>query len=232
MNSRDLFEFALPSPGSLFVIVDPIATVPAFLAMTPRDSREQRIKAAHLPCFMVAVVLLLFAAAGKSIFKFFAIIMPAFQIAASIVLLIVVLDMLRAQRSRMQEMTKEASASAEEAGLANTRLAIPMLAGPSAISRAILLQNQPVGIVTPIVLHGSIAAVSFASNAISAPFGAGRAVAQPDCDQRCHPHHRPVTGSRGGSVFDQQIEGFEDGIPSPMSSLGDGSIARGTDFAL
>ncbi len=166
MNSRDLFEFALPSPGSLFVIVDPIATVPAFLAMTPRDSREQRIKAARLPCFMVAVVLLLFAAAGKSIFKFFAIIMPAFQIAASIVLLIVVLDMLRAQRSRMQEMTKEASASAEEAGLANTRLAIPMLAGPGAISRAILLQNQPVGIVTPIVLHGSIAAVSFASYVI------------------------------------------------------------------
>jgi len=163
MNERDLLEFTLLALGSMFVIVDPLASVPAFLAMTPQDTPEQRIKTARLACFVMAVVLLMFAVAGKIIFKFFGITMPAFQIAASIVLLIVALDMLRAQRSRVQETDEETSAGAEKADIAITPLAIPMLAGPGAISTAILLQNQAVGVAKHAVLYASIVAVSFAS---------------------------------------------------------------------
>jgi multiple antibiotic resistance protein len=163
MNPQSLIEFALLAVGSLFVIVDPLAAVPAFLAMTPQDTPAQRIRTARLACFVMALVLLLFAAAGKMIFKFFGITMPAFQIAASIVLLVVALDMLRAQRSRVQETTEETSAGAEKADIAITPLAIPMLAGPGAISTVILLQNQAVGVARHALLYGSIVAVAFAS---------------------------------------------------------------------
>src|SRR5882762_3042087 len=91
-------EYILLATSSLFVIVDPLATVPAFLAMTPTDSPEQRIKMAGLACCVMAGVLISFAIAGKWIFKFLGITMPAFQVAASIVLLLVALDMLRAQQ--------------------------------------------------------------------------------------------------------------------------------------
>ena len=101
MNFYDLAHFALLAFGSLFVIVDPIATVPAFLAMTPNDMPAQRIRTARLASAVMTVVLLVFGLAGKLIFKFLGITMPAFQIAASIVLLIVALDMLLAQRSRV-----------------------------------------------------------------------------------------------------------------------------------
>src|SRR5882757_5273585 len=140
-----LTEYVLIATSSLFVIVDPLAVVPAFLAMTPTDSPEQRIRMARLACCVMAGVLIVFAIAGKWIFKFLGITMPAFQIAASIVLLLVALDMLRAQRSRVQETTEEKAAGMEKTDIAITPLAVPMLAGPGAISTVILLENQAKG---------------------------------------------------------------------------------------
>ena len=84
------------------MIVDPLATAPAFLAMTPNDTPEQRLRTAKVACCTTAAVLLVFSVAGM-VFKIFGITMPAFQIAASIVLLLIALDMLRVQRSRVQE---------------------------------------------------------------------------------------------------------------------------------
>ena len=149
--------------SSLFVIVDPLAVVPAFLAMTPNDTVEQRIRTARLACCVTAGVMLVFSFAGQIIFKFMGITMPAFQIAASILLLIVALDMVRAQRSRVQETREETKAGTEKPDIAVTPLAIPMLAGPGAISTTVLLQNEARNIPQHIALYGCILAVSFVS---------------------------------------------------------------------
>jgi len=156
-------EYIFLAFGSLFVIVDPPAAVPAFLAMTPTDTPEQRIKMARLACCVAAGVLLAFAIAGKWIFKFLGITMPAFQIAASVVLLLVALDMLRAQRSRVQETSEETAAGVEKTDIAVTPLAIPMLAGPGAISTAIMLHNQAANLAQRVALYLCIVAVSVAS---------------------------------------------------------------------
>jgi multiple antibiotic resistance protein len=145
------------------VIVDPLAVVPAFLAMTPNDTPEQRIRTARLACCVTAGVMLAFSIAGQLIFKFMGITMPAFQIAASILLLIVALDMVRAQRSRVQETHEETRAGTEKTDIAVTPLAIPMLAGPGAISTTVLLQNEAKTIPQHIALFGCILAVSFVS---------------------------------------------------------------------
>lgn len=159
-------EYTLLAFSSLFVIVDPLATVPAFLAMTPTDTPEQRIRMANLACWVLAGVLLGFAFAGQFIFRFLGITMPAFQFAASIVLLLVAMDMLRAQRSRVQETSEETAAGAEKTDIAIAPLAIPMLAGPGAISTAILLHNQAETVVQQGALAGCIIAVAFASYVI------------------------------------------------------------------
>ena len=158
-----LAEYILLAASSLFVIVDPLATVPAFLAMTPTDTPEQRIRMARLACCVMAGVLVGFAAAGQWIFKFLGITMPAFQIAASIVLLLVALDMLRAQRSRVQETSEETAAGAVKTDIAVTPLAIPMLAGPGAISTAILLHNHATNVAQRVALYLCILAVAMAS---------------------------------------------------------------------
>lgn len=163
MMTNPLIEYTLLAFGSLFVIVDPFATVPAFLAMTPRDTPEQRIRMARLASIVMAAVLLIFAVAGKMIFKLLGITMPAFQIAASIVLLIVALDMLKAQRSRVVETSEETNAGAEKSDIAITPLAVPMLAGPGAISTAIVLQSRAVDLAQHVALYLCIVAVSLAS---------------------------------------------------------------------
>ena len=158
-----LSEYILLALSSLFVIVDPLATAPAFLAMTPNETPEQRLRTAGLACFTTAVVLLAFAFAGTELFKIFGITMPAFQIAASIVLLIIALDMLRVQRSRVQQTSEETRAGVEKPDIAVTPLAIPMLAGPGAISTTILLQNKATTVPEHVALYGCILVVSLAT---------------------------------------------------------------------
>jgi multiple antibiotic resistance protein len=118
---------------------------------------------ARLACLVAAGVLLTFAVVGKWIFQYLGITLPAFQMAASLVLLLVALDMIRAQRSRVQETTEETIAGTEKEDIAITPLAIPMLAGPGAISTAVLLHNQARGWEQNLALYLCIVAVCAAS---------------------------------------------------------------------
>ncbi len=154
-----LLAFTVMAFSSLFVIVDPIASIPTFLAMTARNTPEQRIKMARLACLVASGVLLTFAVIGKWIFQYLGISLPAFQMAASLVLLLVALDMIRAQRSRVQETAEETLAGSEKEDIAITPLAIPMLAGPGAISTAVLLHNQARGWEQNLALYCCILAV-------------------------------------------------------------------------
>jgi multiple antibiotic resistance protein len=154
-------EFGLLTLTSLFAIVDPIGTVPAFLAMTPDDTPARRIRTAKMASILTAGLLMAFGFGGSWIFKLFGITMPAFQLAASVVLAMVALDMLRAQPSRVRETSEETHAGAEKDDVAVTPLAMPMLAGPGAITAVILFQRQagtdPVG---NLILYGNIAVVA------------------------------------------------------------------------
>ena len=158
-----LLAYIFLATSSLFVIVDPLAAVPAFIAMTPTNTPADRIRMARLAALVMAGVLLAFAFAGRWIFRFLGVTMAAFEIAASIVLLLVALDMLRAQRSRVLETREETAAGMEKLDIAVTPLAIPMLSGPGAISTVIVLQNQAQGLPQHIALCVSIVAVSAAT---------------------------------------------------------------------
>jgi multiple antibiotic resistance protein len=118
---------------------------------------------AKVACCTTAAVLLAFSVAGMTVFRIFGITMPAFQIAASIVLLIIALDMLRVQRSRVQETHEEKQAGTEKSDIAVAPLAIPMLAGPGAISTTILLQNEARTIPQHVALYVCIVVVAAAS---------------------------------------------------------------------
>ena len=158
-----LLEYTVFAFISLFIIVDPLATIPAFISMTPDDSAQDRKHMARLACTVMAVVLITFAEAGKWIFKFLSITMPAFKVAASVVLMLVALDMLRAQRSRVQETREETAEGAHKTDIAITPLAVPMLAGPGAISTVIVLQSKTSDVWERVALFGCIIAVSIVS---------------------------------------------------------------------
>jgi multiple antibiotic resistance protein len=168
-----LAEYALFAFGSLFVIVDPIATVPAFLVMTARVSIKERLRTARMACLVAIGLLAGFALVGQSLFKILGITLPAFQIAAALVLLMVAIDMLRAQRSAVQETAEETAAGASKDDVAITPLAMPMLAGPGAISAIILLEAQTRTIPHQLILFGCLVAVGLASYITFAVAGRG-----------------------------------------------------------
>jgi multiple antibiotic resistance protein len=149
--------------SSLFVIVDPIATVPAFLAMTARDSIGQRLRMARTACLAAVGILMGFALIGQWIFTLLGITLPAIQVAGALVLLLVALDMLRAQRSPVQETAEETAAGATMDDIAITPLAVPMLAGPAAISTVILLEAQAASWIHRGVLLACVVLVGLAS---------------------------------------------------------------------
>src|SRR6266704_753660 len=158
-----LTESILLAFSSLFVIVDPIAVVPAFIAMTPNNPPAALLRMARLACLVAAGVLMPFSPAGKWIFKVLGITLPAFQIAGSVLLLHIALGMLCAKRSAAQETSEEIEAGAAKEDIAITPLGVPMLAGPDAIAAALILMSQARGWERPVALFGCIAAVLLAS---------------------------------------------------------------------
>ncbi|WP_447979529.1 MarC family protein [Candidatus Nitrospira bockiana] len=166
-------EYAVFSFGSLFIIVDPIAAVPAFLAMTARESVVDRLRTARVACIVAVGILGGFALMGPALFRLLGITMPAFQIAAALVLLLVALDMLRAQRSAVQETAEETAEGVTKDDVAITPLAMPMLAGPGALSTIILLDAQAQNLAQRAVLFVSLAAVGLASYGTFAIAGRG-----------------------------------------------------------
>src|SRR5579859_5307928 len=111
-KSMTLAEYRSLAFTTVFVILDPLAVVPAFIAMTPNDPPRTKVRTARLACMVAAGVLMLFAAGGNLVFKMMGITLPAFQLAGSILLLRIALDMLYARRSASQETDAEVEAGA------------------------------------------------------------------------------------------------------------------------
>ena len=78
MNAS-LIEYVLLTSSALFIAVNPLAVVPAFLAMTHNDSAEVRARIAVRACFTAGAVLALFALAGTWILRWFGLSLPAIE---------------------------------------------------------------------------------------------------------------------------------------------------------
>ena len=158
-----MLEYAFLTFGSLFAIVDPFAAIPPFLAMTANDSAESRRRMARTACVTCAGVMSAFALAGPTIFHLFGITLAAFQIAGGLVLLLSSLDMLRAQKSAMKETPEEFAEGMSKDDIAITPLAVPLLAGPGAITTSIVLAGRATTLLHKAIFFVLIALVALIS---------------------------------------------------------------------
>lgn len=136
-----LTEF-LVSLSAVFFVVDPLATVPIFLAMTRGDAPEKVRRMARRACVVALGLLVFFALFGTVIFQVFGITLSAFRIAGGILLLITALDMLRAKTSETRMTQKETEEGATKNDIALVPLAMPLLAGPGAIATVMVLMSR------------------------------------------------------------------------------------------
>jgi len=138
----DVLSLGVVSLSALFFVVDPIAAVPFFLAMTRAESPERRRAIARRASVAVFAVLVIFSLAGALIFQMLGISLGAFKIAGGVVLLLLALDMIRTQPSRTRITEGEVAAGAEKEDMAIVPLATPLLAGPGSIATAIVLMSR------------------------------------------------------------------------------------------
>ena len=153
-------DFTILSFTSLFVIVDPVGLIPAFLAMTQQNTSQERIHMARLASLITFAILILSFFFGQRLLTMFGITLPAFEIAGGIVLLLVGLDMLQARRTAIKETQEEKAEGITKQDVAITPMAIPMLAGPGAITAVILLTNKAETFTRYAILAGNIVLVS------------------------------------------------------------------------
>ena len=155
-------QFALITFTSVLFIVDPIAALPTFLVITQGQTKVERRRTALRACVAMGVLLTVFGLAGNLIFRAFGITLPAFRIAGGLILWLVAIDMLKAQRSTQENREEVAEGVAKE-DVALTPLAIPLLAGPGAISTVMVLAGQSKSLERAVVVYGSIALTALLS---------------------------------------------------------------------
>jgi multiple antibiotic resistance protein len=151
----NLLQFAVVTLTSVLFIVDPIAVIPTYLVITQEHTPEQRAHTAKRACIAATLILVAFALFGTVIFHVFGITIEAFRIAGGLILWVVAMDMLHGQRSTQETGTEVAEGRAKE-DVAVTPLAMPMLAGPGAISTIMVLAGQARSVPEKVVVHAAI----------------------------------------------------------------------------
>ncbi len=139
---REHLAFGLVALSAVFFVVDPLAVIPIFLAMTQNETPRQRARTALRAAVTCGLTLAVFAGAGSIIFRFFGISLGAFKIAGGILLFLLALDMMKAQPSRTKQTPEETREGIEKDDVAIIPLAIPLLSGPGAIATVMVLMTR------------------------------------------------------------------------------------------
>src|SRR5437879_5930134 len=148
---------------SILFIVEPFAVIPTFLAMTARDSPEQRRVLARRGAWTCAITLIAFALGGSLIFKIFGITIGAFKIAGGVLIGLNALDMVQARRSQQKETPVEKAEGIDKEDVGIIPLGVPMLAGPGAISTVMVLTGASSSAITTLGVFVAIALTAYLS---------------------------------------------------------------------
>ncbi len=163
--TSELASFAAVSISAVFVVVDPFAAIPFFLALTADEDGPGRRATARRAAVAAGAVLAVFALSGALLFRLLGISMGAFKIAGGVLLLIMAIDMLRSRPSEARITAGEVERGREKDDVAIVPLAMPLLAGPGSIATVVVLMGRARAVAHwhGLVVLASIAVAAFAS---------------------------------------------------------------------
>jgi multiple antibiotic resistance protein len=132
-------EFVFNSFVTLLVIVDPLGLAPIFAALTRGYPGKRKREAAIRGTALGAVILFVFALVGDALLGALGIGLPAFRTAGGILLFLLALDMIFARPTGLRSRTvREQEEESFEKDISVFPLAIPLVAGPGAITTVLL----------------------------------------------------------------------------------------------
>ena len=138
-------DFLVTALVTLGVVIDPVGLAPTFLAVTDGMSAAERRRVALRACLIAAAILMGAGLIGDWLLRTLSISLPAFRIAGGLLLFSIASEMVFGVR--IARATREAAEVAEERvrNIAAFPLAIPLMAGPGAITATVLLAGRAAG---------------------------------------------------------------------------------------
>lgn len=138
-----MLEFAFNSLVTLLVVVDPLGLAPIFAALTRGYPAKRKRDTALRGAALGTAILLIFALAGDVLLEALGIGIPAFRIAGGVLLFLLSLDMVFASPSGLRSRTvREQEEDDFGQDVSVFPLAIPLLAGPGAITTVLLYTGE------------------------------------------------------------------------------------------
>jgi multiple antibiotic resistance protein len=134
--------WSLTAFSAVFFVVDPVAVVPIFLAMTPDADDRQRAAMARRASFIAAIVLVTFLLGGQAVFRLFGVTLHAFKVAGGALLLLTALDQLRSHEPSTRTSGNEIAEGRAKHDISVVPLALPLLAGPGSIATVVVLGGE------------------------------------------------------------------------------------------
>ena len=154
-------EFTISALVTLLVVVDPIGLAPIFHVVTDGLSTAQRRSVAFRASVIAAAILIGTALIGDWLLRKLGITLPAFRIAGGLLLFAIAFEMVFELRGAREAKTAERAAEEHVRHIAAFPLAIPLMAGPGAITATLLLSGQAAGRTAWLaILFGVIVAVA------------------------------------------------------------------------
>jgi len=137
----DISEY-LKLLAGLLAIVDPIGTIPIYLGMTRHNTLDERRQIALTASISFAIILIVSLFLGEQLLEAFGIGIPSFRTAGGVLIFTMGLSMLQAHESGAKQTEEERAESVVKESVAVVPLAIPLLAGPGAISTVIVYAHS------------------------------------------------------------------------------------------
>ena len=144
----------------LLAIVNPFGAIPMFISMTADESAAQRRDTTNQVALGLTIILLVALFAGDLLLQFFGITIDSFRVGGGILVLLMAISMLQAKTSPVKQTTEEADESIQKESVAIVPLAMPLLAGPGAISAVILAAHKADSVVGSLIIAGGILMLS------------------------------------------------------------------------
>lgn len=126
----------------LIAIINPIGTIPIFISLTAGFSMSEKKKATNIVTSAVLVILLVTLICGELMLEFFGISINSFRVAGGLLILLTAIAMMHAKTSGTKQTPEELEDVEQKESVAIIPLAIPLLAGPGAISTIILYAHK------------------------------------------------------------------------------------------
>jgi multiple antibiotic resistance protein len=131
----------------LIAIVNPVGAIPIFISLTSDLKEKARNSICRTTSYSVLFILLFSLVLGQVILNFFGITISSFRVAGGILILLMAISMMHAKTNGIKRTDEEAEESENMSSIAVVPLAIPLLAGPGAISTVILYAHKGSGII-------------------------------------------------------------------------------------